>query len=402
MGFVKDLFIKGIICVEEKNVCSECFEDYAISEYVQENAVEAKCDYCSKSSEKTAIAAPLHEVVEFILEGIRYEWDDPANCVSWCSQEGGWVGATVINTYDLITDELDLGIQHDKLLADIARSIVTQEWCPSDPYGPRPDDEMIYNWKMFANQIKHHIRYVFFRASRRERKDTFDRQQPYAILHRIGEIANGLGLIKPLPSGTEFVRVRRSEKILRHTVKKLGPPPSTKAINSNKMSPSGIPKFYGSLDEKTAMAETDDKADKFKKFATVATFKTVRPFKVLDLTTLPNFPSLFDKDKRHLRTPLIFLRSFLKDFSKPIKKDGREHIEYVPTQVVTEYFRHIFRDDSRDVVRGIIYPSSRRKTGKSCVLFFENNHCAQDGVSSDSDDKWLTMMSSSVKTIRLR
>lgn len=161
--------------------------------------------------------------------------------------------------------------------------------------------------------------------------------------------------------------------------------------------------FYGSLDEKTAITETYDKKGKSGKVATIATFITSEGFKVLDLTQLPAFPSLFDEQRRHYREPLIFLRSFLKDFSKPIKKDGREHIEYVPTQVVTEYFRHIFRDEGGDSIKGIIYPSARKKNGRSCVLFFEDKDCAQDiKTQAGAASKWLTMVSSSVKTRKMK
>lgn len=218
----------------------------------------------------------------------------------------------------------------------------------------------------------------------------------------IGKVANELDLIRSLPIGTEFIRARVSEKRLPITVKKLGPPSCDKARYSNRMSPAGIPMFYGSTEEATAIAEINDRKDKAKKYITVATFKTLKAFKVLDLTKLPDFPSLFDENRRHLRAPLIFLRAFLKDFSKPIKKDGREHTEYVPTQVVTEYFRHIFRDEERDVVRGIIYPSARRKEGKSCVLFFDQRDCTQDNVRGKTpQDKRLSLIRSSVKNKKI-
>ena len=165
------------------------------------------------------------------------------------------------------------------------------------------------------------------------------------------------------------------------------------------MSPAGIPMFYGSLDAKTAIAETYDKKGIIKSYVTVATFKTLKAFKVLDLTSLPEMPSLFDPSKRHFRAPFIFIRSFLADFSKPIERDGREHIEYVPTQVVTEYFRHIVRDEAGDIVRGIVYPSARRKKGKSCVLFFENKDCVQDTVTDETGrGKWLSMVTAFVET----
>lgn len=39
---------------------------------------------------------------------------------------------------------------------------------------------------------------------------------------------------------------------------------------------------------------------------------------------------------------MIFLDRFAHEVSKPVAPDALEHIEYVPTQIVTEYFRHAF------------------------------------------------------------
>jgi hypothetical protein len=402
MGFIKELSIQGIHYIE-KAVCDKCFDDYAIKKFIKGNASTKKCDYCGKSSRDINSAVPLHEVVEFMLDGINYEWDIPGNSVTWCSQEGGWVGARVIHKYDLVADELELEIQDNDLFNDIVHSIADDEWCQRDPYGLPPGEEMFYDWEKFSEQIKHQIRYVFFRAKRRGERDVLERHEPYFILNRLGQVVNELSLIDSLPLGTEFIRARVSKKRLHPVVKELGPPLPQEAIYSNRMSPAGIPMFYGSIDEKTAIAETYDKKDKSKRYVTVATFKTMRELTILDLTKLPEFPSLFDENRRHIRGPLSFLRSFVADFSKSIKKDGREHIEYVPTQVVTEYFRHIFRYERRRSIDGIIYPSSRKKKGKSCVLFCGRQNCVQDNSASGEDnDKWLIMISSSVKNIKLK
>ncbi len=40
-----------------------------------------------------------------------------------------------------------------------------------------------------------------------------------------------------------------------------------------------------------------------------------------------------------------------------------EHTEYVRTQVITEYFRWVFKDNEDDELTGIIYPSSRNPSG---------------------------------------
>lgn len=298
----------------EKFVCADCFGDYAIKDFINSKVSEKHCDYCGKISQSDDIAAPLEDVVEFILEGIQYEWDEPGNCVGWCSAEGGWVGAEVLDTYELIfEDHLELEVDNTDLLDDIFRSIDIPQWCRQDPYGPKPGEELILDWSRFADQIKHHVRYVFYRTRAREYgdRDVLERHQPYEILNKLGEIVNELGLIQTLPANTPFVRARVSQKKIPKGVKHLGPPPKEKALYSNRMSPAGIPMFYGSVDEKTAIAETYDRKDKSHKWVTVATFQTTQQFKVLDLTQLPSFPSLFDAEKRHFRAPLIFLRSFL-------------------------------------------------------------------------------------------
>jgi hypothetical protein len=44
------------------------------------------------------------------------------------------------------------------------------------------------------------------------------------------------------------------------------------------------------------------------------------------------------------------------------------HIEYVPTQAATEYFRSVFTDGGRNI-DGIVYWSARRPDHRSLVIF---------------------------------
>jgi hypothetical protein len=140
------------------------------------------------------------------------------------------------------------------------------------------------------------------------------------------------------------------------------------------MSPAGIPMFYGALDEQTAIAETVPGKLEAGKIVNVGAFITLEEFSVLDLTNLQPVPSLFS-NQRHLRPILRFLHSFVRDLSKPIKKDGRVHIEYVPSQIVTEYFRYSFELYDNQPIRGILYPSSRASGGTASVLFFPREAC---------------------------
>ena len=59
---------------------------------------------------------------------------------------------------------------------------------------------------------------------------------------------------------------------------------------------------------------------------------------------------------------------FISDFTKAIQRSGYEHIDYVPTQIVTEYFRHVFKIGDQINIDGIIYPSSKNEGKKAIVI----------------------------------
>lgn len=400
MGFAKRVWMeeieRGFRYIGDKYVCSNCFEDYAIKEFIKENAESQTCDYCSATSDEL-IAAEIDKVIAFIVDGIRSEWGDPNNeGVSWESREGGWQGTKVLDSYDLIEQLYIIDYTGSELFNDIVQSLCDKEWCQKDPYGLPVSKEWIYDWEYFSNLVKYNTRYVFFRLSSKSNNKEWEPKPDNAheILDQIGSIVNQICLVRTIETNTEFVRVRmhNNDEALT-TVEKLGPPPKKLALQSNRMSPAGIPMFYGSFVEETALRETYDSN---KSHVTIATFRNLKPLKVLDLSLLPVFPSLFDEEKRDQRQAIMFLREFVEDMTKPIDRDGREHIEYVPTQIITEYFRHIFKDNDKEQIRGIIYPSSVGDRGKSCVLFFKSEDCIQD--KSDDDKAWLTMITSSIKT----
>ena len=61
---------------------------------------------------------------------------------------------------------------------------------------------------------------------------------------------------------------------------------------------------------------------------------------------------------------LVFLHGFVADIRKPVVLDGREHIEYVPTQIVTEYLRFLAPAN----VDGLLFQSAQT-FGVNCVIF---------------------------------
>jgi hypothetical protein len=59
-----------------------------------------------------------------------------------------------------------------------------------------------------------------------------------------------------------------------------------------------------------------------------------------------------------------------------MRHDDKINIEYVPTQILGEYFRYVLPDIGMGSIDGILYPSSQNE-GKCCVLFMDNDMCKE-------------------------
>ena len=70
-----------------------------------------------------------------------------------------------------------------------------------------------------------------------------------------------------------------------------------------------------------------------------------------------------------------FLQGFIEDFSKQICRDGKEHFEYVPTQVVTEYVRRRLVDNEGRQIDGVVYNSAANSGEQAVVIFAGPEHC---------------------------
>src|SRR5689334_1893552 len=91
---------------------------------------------------------------------------------------------------------------------------------------------------------------------------------------------------------------------------------------------------------------------------TAASWSSSRPLLLLNLCAIRRTPSYWFSP-RYERDRVLFLKAFAESISQPVMHDGREHIDYVPSQIVTEYFRHVYRTDEGRQLDGIIFPSAR-------------------------------------------
>ncbi len=388
MGRAKEEWLRqqelGYSSAGEKYVCAECFEDYAIKEFVENQNDTETCTYCDGGH-----ATHLDHVLEFMAEGIRSEWGEAVDeGIAWESREGGWQW-NVLNSYELLFEEIGLEVGLN-LGDDIASAFIDLEWVEKNPYMLRPEQTLIFGWQNFSELVKHKTRYVFYRSKTTADEDQPDEIEPRDILDEIGRAAINLNLCRTLNAGITIYRIRIiGPGVKISTAQELGTPPIEYARFSNRMSPAGIPMFYGALDRETAVAETYVPVPGSTQKLITGNFISKTDLSVLDLTVLDGLPSLFDESYRHLRSSILFLQEFIFDLSKQVIKDGREHIDYVPTQIVTEYFRHLFhtREDSPvDRLHGIIYPSSRHQDGKACVLFASAEQCVEPDDPQPTED----------------
>jgi hypothetical protein len=371
---------RGWSSVGEKWCCADHVEDEALKELIAINAISNACSYCGCERDDP-FAVEVDLIVERIATSLPFEWagaDDEG--VGW---EGGYVDKT-LDTWTLVTDGLDEPLNDSELIADVVFALPEIAWVQRDHYALSPSDRLLFGWDQFGRIVKHRSRYFFSDWGNESRTPFPDRDwvSPGELLSAIGEAVVVAGLVRELNPGDALYRARtHSHDEAPEGAPQLGAPPAERVVNSSRMSPAGISMFYGALDPDTAAAEArsaspDDEA------LTVARFEPLRPIRVVDLSEQPDVPSLLDVERRELRHALIFLRRFVTEIAREFVRDERIHIEYVPTQIVTEWFATEFNAFGGGI-DGLLYQSSRSPGGINAALFIDDRGCRDPDVEND-------------------
>jgi hypothetical protein len=383
----------GIPSVDpDLRVCAECFDDEGLRKFVTAHANATACSFCGATA-KADIAAPLDDVVEHMRSCLARDYNDPDNAgMAYESREGGYQGK-VWDADDFLMDELALELPNDKdqrLFDALCGGLGTQLWCTRHLYSLGPDEALAYSWETFCELVKHETRFFFSQAPRNP--DDRELLPPSDLLELIANYAIVAGLVGTTATGQTFYRVRLQQpgETLQHPAE-LGPPPPEHA-KQNRMSPAGIVMTYVSEDAVTALHETADKPGTY----AIGQFRTLRDITILDLAQLPPIPGLFteipDTLKYDPRETLAFLHRLAEDISRPIARDDQVHIEYVPTQVVTEFLRSAKVPDKRRL-DGIRYRSSRKSGGTSLVLFADRRNVTDAWDKAwPKPDPWLELV----------
>lgn len=384
MGRVSESIIesheRGFDFLENLAICNDCIIEPFLKQQISANLSSKTCSFCSKTS-TFDVACDFNVLTSFVLEGLKSQFGDPSEeGIPYESREGGWQFPTT-STFELLFEHeiADLDI-----IQKLSESIHQDVWCLKDPYSLRLDETYMSAWESFCNFVTHNSRYFFLQTQNGDYDpNQHDEINPKDILSILGNTIKELALIKRLPIECILKRVRIVEPHESiNGAKELGSPPLDFCNQPNRMSPAGVSMFYGAFKLETAFVETFSSDYGNDKKVVCGHFSPSKNLVLVDLTKNISLPSLFDIKKRNLRSAIKFLIEFIRDFTKPIERGSKGNVEYVPTQVVTEYLRSVFSMDGKNI-DGILYPSSRNDE-ESIVIFADSSNCADDGSEDEN------------------
>jgi hypothetical protein len=366
---------------EDQFVCADCFSDPYIQEFIQKHEQQEVCSYCDpEKEEEECRAAPANLILEYIEQCVLKEYTDAQN-ISHSYDRRGMEPEDLVTDLDILSD-LDGNFRQELeyLFAD-------KLWLPENFYDENTTEEVFEkSWRQFKQLVKRTSRFVFPQMKRdTSAMDHWEEQiDPYSILQWIHGMVSDFGLISELPVGTGLFRVRADSEQYFTALDELGTSPARLAKYANRMSPAGIPMFYASDDCDTAIKEVWNGRMGVK--LSVGRFETKQSCQIFDLCDLPPVPTIFKQDATLDRiAALSFLHRFRRDISQPVTKSEKEHVDYVPTQIMTEYFRHIYRTQKGSSIMGVKYPSAY--TGKPCYVMFWG-HREDEGANPEIIGNW--------------
>lgn len=302
------------------------------------------CTFCDRAENYT-FAADLQVIMPVFMDAF---WSYYGRLDSAAVFDGEYVGVT--DTPDAVWDVASGAFADevsDNVLDAIIGSIVDTE--VSRWFNYMGTDDLEFGWTAFSEIAKHVSRFVV--PSDRDSRSPMARV--IGFLDELTVYVDGaLGLIRPVPPGTSIYRgrlVADAHGDLPATAELLGPAPKEHA-SSNRMSPAGVPMFYGSEDGETAVAEIAFHG--IQPWAVIGEFVSQEELQVLDLTEIPELISPFDAARRGEARMRDFLTEFVAEMTRPVVPDGRQHIEHAPSFLPPQRFVRQPVSSSTQALRG--------------------------------------------------
>ena len=358
----------------DKYVCTCHFQDKYLNGIIESHGKQGTCSYCGKQG----AVCDMHTLCEQIVWkiGLYFNplddaglylansfYDDEQEVIPGFKRIGEYVvpdGLTYYDSVEKLMDGLDLTTDADDLNDDIKSCFSTEQWISSDIYDEDRSVKYANQWDRFVDTVKHLSRFTFLATP--EFKNIIQEKEGHSddILSVLRDLIIEQGLVKTLAKGTKLYRARKVDDVnAEYKFTDITSPPNKLAF-PNRMSPAGISMFYASFEKETA---TNECVGGDSDGLIVGTFETAKDLRVIDLTTIPEQSFWVNNWQENQ-----FLHHFNENITKRVDPKDTNHLQYIPTQVFTEFLRYMFKDSKGHQIDGLIYGSSKTME-KNIVLF---------------------------------
>lgn len=312
--------------------CTNCFGDSFLARQIENlSNTTGKCDYCSASDVPLIEPICLCDYFE-LLSGVYREDTAGKTLVEWFKSD--WSLFEYLDTAhckELLSDILDDG------------QIVRKSYVPII----EDDGGSLERWEEFKEELK--LKNRFFPKN----VPDLDRLGKLLQNHLCADIDSVPGVL---------YRARIMDRDVPYSADEMGKPPLGKSTNG-RANPAGIPYLYLASDLGTAIAEIRPHTSER---VCVAKFITESKLRVADLRnprkTISPFSLSDEEIIAHLRNEIGFLCQLGDELKRPVLP-RTAHLEYLPSQYLCEFIKHLGFD-------GVMYCSSVG-TGINFAMFDE-------------------------------
>lgn len=339
-------------------VCLDHISDAVLRNALDEELADGTCSYCGRESpdEGGQCIVSMNALGEKVWEAANwlYSWTENVDYIDgepW-SYEALYETSEVL--YETVEDCIDPEYA-TRIIERLAEATnVADYWIASDH-----TSSLAFGWSAFAATVRTESRFVVVGRSDRP---GYEDEPPARLASFLEALLTYVesDLLVELPEGSVLYRGRMAEdarhlyrRIVEEPSTELGPAPSHLA-ESGRLSPRGVSLFYSADDRETAVAEIA--LHSVYDQAVVGAFRTTKPLQILDFTRkLTSLPSVFatDEASRQRWTFAQFKKHFTDMIAAPVVLDGRQAVDYTPTQVVAEWLRWV----PTTRIDGIAWPS---------------------------------------------
>lgn len=363
-----------VIRMEElqEPICFGCVGDPLLKKRIAESGITGECINCGNERASIELETLANEVGRILRETVEEGesvdiWDHEKDHISH-TEHGDPLSFFVCEILRLDSDE-------DPIVDYVLEKLVSyatgdEGFFDSELYSRKTivPIEVELNWIEFQSELMHKTRF-FNEKAKKFLEWLFEGIDSYWVW------GFGPGVVRLLnPSDCEPIYRARdctppkdySSEILADPDNQLAAPPK-KIAPAGRMSPAGVPVFYGAFERATCIAELRPPVGGK---VISGEFRLTRELRILDFTELQGaydgiVVSYFDTDYFRKIERRQFLQEFHSIISQPVVPN-QEH-EYLKTQVIAEYLatQHSPQFD------GVIFASAQAKhDGGRNIVFF--------------------------------